>query len=478
VLLRLAGLSMSGAIRRLVSQTRSEAKAGPVLVSETFSRRHRIANSPFWMAAAGFLARVISILVVHSYRFVPREAFFTFGYETGRIAESIATGHGFSNPFQLPTGPTAWVAPAYPYVAAGVFKLFGIYTQSSAFVLLTLNSLFAGLTCIPLYYIARRSFGPRVARWSGWAWALLPFVMYYAVRWIWETSLSAFLLTTAVWLTMELEDSTRVRDWLWWGAAWGILALTNPSCLSVLPFAGVWLCWRRMRHGRPWFTRAALAALIFILLLAPWGIRNYRTFHKLMLVRSNPGAELRLGNYHGAWGTWASWLHPTQNIVEFQKYQRMGEIGYVAERKREALNFIENDPGEFATLCVKKFVYFWAGLPRLSKIPWLAPAKNSLFLASSLLAFFGGWLAWRQRKPGAALFVVLLAVYPLVYYIVFPDPRYRHPIEPACLILIAFVLSQTTELREDSPRTIAYSGSANGHEELSPAGDLKTRELT
>ena len=39
-------------------------------------------------------------------------------------------GQGFSSPTDLPTGPSAWAPPVYPYILAGVFKLFGIYSNA------------------------------------------------------------------------------------------------------------------------------------------------------------------------------------------------------------------------------------------------------------------------------------------------------------------------------------------------------------
>src|SRR4029077_18421492 len=53
-----------------------------------------------------------------------------FGFEVGRIARSIAAGHGYANPFSAETGPTAWMTPVYPYLLAATFKLFGIYSKA------------------------------------------------------------------------------------------------------------------------------------------------------------------------------------------------------------------------------------------------------------------------------------------------------------------------------------------------------------
>ncbi|MGB8834509.1 MAG: hypothetical protein WCC95_20335, partial [Candidatus Sulfotelmatobacter sp.] len=93
------------------------------------------------LALLSFILQVLMIGVFREYRTRPGEDHFGFGWEMGRVARSIALGQGFSNPYGGDTGPTAWEPPLYPYLMAGVFKLFGIYTYASAWVLLTINSL-------------------------------------------------------------------------------------------------------------------------------------------------------------------------------------------------------------------------------------------------------------------------------------------------------------------------------------------------
>src|SRR5208282_4636313 len=143
-------------------------------------------TSPTWIAAIALLLRVSWIIIGHTYKFKDTDDNFGFGWEMGRIAASLASGHGFSSPFGPATGPTAWEPPLYPYLTAGVFLIFGIYSQASAFVLLSLNSVFSALTCIPIFLIARRIFSEKVAVASAWAWALLPNVIFWCTRAIWE----------------------------------------------------------------------------------------------------------------------------------------------------------------------------------------------------------------------------------------------------------------------------------------------------
>lgn len=402
----------------------------------------RIRVSLFWIVAIAFVLRVGWILIAHTYKFKPTDANFGFGWEMGRIGASLASGHGFSNPFGPPTGPTAWEPPLYPYLIAGVFSVFGIYSKLSAFVLLTFNSACSALTCIPIFLIARRMFSEKVAVGSAWAWALLPNVMFWCTRWVWETSLSALLLALVFWLALTLEDRQGLRPWLLFGLLWGLIALSSTSLLSFLPAAGIWVWYRRIQQGKRSVAGIVLASLVFVACVTPWIIRNHRTFGQFIFIRSNFGAELRLGNGNGADGTWMEYLHPTQDIYAMRQYQSMGELNYIAMRKDQAIAFIRADLRRFVRLCGKRFVYYWAGPPKATQPPWINEAKNSLFLASSVLTFWGLGRALRLRVPGAWLLFWLILLIPAVYYVVFPAPRYRHPIEPQMTILCVFILTE------------------------------------
>jgi len=411
----------------------------------------RVGSSPYWIMLVALLLRLSWILIGHTYRFKAADNNFSFGWEMGRIAASIASGQGFSNPFGPQTGPTAWEPPLYPYLVAGVFRTFGIYSQASALALLAINSGFSALTCIPIFLIARRIFSEKVAIVSAWAWALLPNVIFWCTRAVWETSLAALLLTTIFWLALTLEDREGVVPWLQFGLLWAIAALSNTSLLSFLPAAGLWAWYRRAKRGKRSMAGVVLASVVFLACIAPWLVRDYRTFGKFIFVRDNFGAELRLGNGPGADGTWMEYLHPTQDVYGMRQYESMGELPYIAMRRQQALQYIQADYARFFGLCVKRFIYFWAGPPKATQPPWLSEAKNSLFLASSVLTFWGIARALRMRRPGAWLLFWLLAIYPTIYYLVFPSPRYRVPIEPAMTILCVFLITEAGKTRDGAP---------------------------
>jgi len=459
---RITGQRPSGLERRLAGLCNSPIQkeggfpVGTFALMAIFSRFNtiwsRIRTSPAWIVGIAFALRVLCIAVMHTYRFRTSDNNFSFGWEMGRIGAALASGQGFSSPFNHPTGPTAWEPPLTPFLIAGVFKVFGTYSHASAFVMLTINSLWSSLTCIPIFFIARRCFGEKVAVASAWTWALFPYPIYWCIKWVWETSLSALLIATIFWVSISMEDEEGLKPWVWFGLLWGIAALNSPSLLSFLPASEHYGWYRRRKSGKRSLAGVALAAIIFVAFVTPWLIRNARVFGQPVFLRTNFGAELRMGNGPYADGTWQSYLHPTDNLAEFRKYRQMGELAYVRQRKDEAVQWIKANPGGFAVVAFRKFVYYWYGLPKEVNPEWLGPVKNSLFAASSLLTLFGLVLAIRQRRPHAWLFFWLLLLYPMVYYVVFPHARYRHPVDPEITILAVFVISQARKESREASR--------------------------
>ncbi len=360
----------------------------------------------------------------------------------GRVARSIALGHGFSSPYDGNTGPTAWEPPLYPYLMAGVFKVFGVYTRTSAWVLLSINSLFATLTTLPIFLIARKTFGERVAVWSAYTWALCPYVWYWSIHWIWDTTFTPLVLTCIFLLALELQDWTGIRGWILFGALYGIGALANPTMLLFLPFCGLWIWRQRYRRRLPSLGGVVLSSVVFFLVLSPWVIRNHEVFGHFVFLRDDFGLQVRLGNGPYADGMLMAYQQPNMNKLELDKFQSMGELAYAESCKRQAYNWIRSNPGRFAVISLKRFFYYWNGVPRPTDS--LAPVdfRTSGFLATSVLALWGLGRAVRQKRPAAWLFAGLVLTYPTVYYFVFPHARYRHPIEPELLILIVYLLSE------------------------------------
>ncbi len=374
----------------------------------------------------------------------PQRDHWHFGYEAGRIARSIVEERGFSSPLFADTGPTAWMTPVYPYLVAGVFKIFGVYTKTSAIVLLSLNALMSAVVCVLVFLIARASFGERVAKWSGWAWAFCPYGIYFPVERIWETWLATLLLCVLFLMTLRLgeaenADGNRTGKWILFGAGWGVAALTSPALVSVLPFLAVWIIYRRHKGGQRWLAGNAVAVAAFLVVVSPWFIRNYEVFHQFIPFRDGMGLVLRLGT-KGASDYWGPYeLGPWHNDAEWNEFQRLGELGYMEHKKEQAVEFIRANPGWYAWTTLRRVVFWWTGYWSLDreylKQEPLDPPNVFFCTALTVLAVLGFWKALRADFGGAVPYALVLFSFPLIYYITSPEVYYRRPIDPFFVIL-------------------------------------------
>jgi 4-amino-4-deoxy-L-arabinose transferase-like glycosyltransferase len=402
----------------------------------------RARDSLWLMVLVALAIRLVATAFLYPEQLPPSGDHIWFGYEVGRIARSLALGHGFRDPLYGPTGPTAWMAPVYPLLLAGIFKLFGIYTRAAALAILSLDSLFSALTCLPVFYMARRSFGTRVGAWAGWMWALYPYGIYLAAERIWDHSLTTLLLSILVALGLRLADSSSLKGWLGFGLLWGVAALTNPVVLSVLPFLGAWICWRLHRQGRRWLQPSAAAALVFVLIVSPWFVRNHRVFHQFIPFRDVFWLAFQTANTTDTWERWAYWTHPAGNKAELDRMAQMGEPAYMELKKREALAFVHQHPKLFAELTVRRLVNVWTGAWNFSPGYLIAEdfevANILIYTTWTALMLVGLRHAWRRARSAAVPYLLVLFSFPLVLYLTSQLMRYRHPIDPEIIILAVY----------------------------------------
>ena len=352
----------------------------------------------------------------------------------------------------------------------GVFKLSGIYSHASAWILLSINSLFATLTTIPIFLLGQKTFSERVATWSAYGWALNPYVWYWSIHWIWDTTFTPLVLACIFLIALELQIAPGKGGWILFGGLYGVGALANPTMLAFLPFCGLWIWRQRYRRGLPSLGGVVLSSIVFFAILSPWVVRNYQVFGRFVFLRDDFGLQVRLGNGPSADGMLMAYLQPNLNKLELQKFQTMGELAYAEACKQQAFDWILQHPGRFTVISMKRLFYYWNGVPRPSGSTSPVDFRSSAFLATSVLALWGLGRALRQKRTAAWLYAGLVLTYPTVYYFVFPHARYRHPIEPVLVILIVFLLLEVRQPVFASKRGNLAPRVNDNPEGLSPSG--------
>ena len=262
-------------------------------------------------------------------------------------------------------------------------------------------------------------------------------------------ALSAVLLGLLAVAIVRRWSSSRSRtSSLLLGAAFGVSFHVQPVFLFILLGYLAFELWRRSDRAR-WGSAALVLAGAFVVCV-PWGVRNYRAFDAVFFVRSNFGLELRMGNHEGAtaniddphFNTYAG--HPRTHREEALRVRELGEVAYMRESGREAMAWIRSSPGEFVRLTAQRVRYVWLG-------PLDDPLMSLAFVTLAGLAALGivgmftrrgrsGATAGSLERAQAAELLIPLLTFPLVYYLVPWQHRYRFPIEWILFLLAGAAL--------------------------------------
>ena len=397
------------------------ASIPPARWTERTGTVNRSDRAPWW---PGLLVFLVALAIrIFFLTLIPREALQpSTDWELDSIAMSLVTTGEFANPYVVPTGPTAHLPPIPPAILALMYKVFGITMTAGIagwlFRMLAQSAIWGLLPWIGV----RVGVGWKAGFMGGLAGALFP-------QWLAHgEALSAVLLGLLVVAVIRRWESVP-RPWgsLVFGTAFGISFHVQPVFLFVfLGYLGFELWWRS-DHGK--WRSAALVAVAALVACIPWSVRNYRAFDAVFFVRSNFGLELRMGNHDGAEPSidhphfQNEPPHPRTHVEDAIKVREWGEVPYMRESGAAARAWIVSNPGEFTRLTAKRIGYFWLG-------PLDRPGIAGLFAILAGLALLGAVRVIRiLPPPGTAALLIPLLVYPLVYYLVPWQHRYRFPIE-------------------------------------------------
>jgi hypothetical protein len=352
-------------------------------------------------------------------------------WEVQAVAVSLAETGRFADPYVLPTGPTAHVAPIPPSVSALVFKIFGL-TLVGGYADWLLRMAFTAAVWGLLPWLAGRvGLGSRAGVIAGMVGALIPSWPSHRTA---LTALALGLLMVAF-LRRWTAERTTAPGAILLGLACGAAFHVQPVLLSVVAGWIVFeLVWSGTRKSR---TAAALTVLGIILACLPWAWRNYRTFDAVFFIRSNLGLELRMGHHPGGAAAMhqmdgpGELLHPRLLETEARKVQQLGEVVYMRRAGREALEWIRANPLSSANLVGTRVALWWLGPP-------YKPALAVLVTVLTGLAVIGAWRSWATLSvPQRAAVLMPLQTYPLIYYVVAYMPAYREPVNWLFVLLTA-----------------------------------------
>ncbi len=375
------------------------------------------------LAALGFLSLIVNFAA--QWR-TPHAV--DFSSEAARVSFALLHGRGFSDPYLTgPSGPTAQMAPFYPFLHAAICSVFGV-GAAGWFAIVAITSLVWALQWVYAYRIAG-AFGQAV---PGFVAAVLGVMLPLQGRFFkWEGVITGAALAFCTWEMTQLLAGNGGR-WRSLRLAAGLAAavLLCPSAVLIWPAWGLYCLYKMgVRRALRILTPVFLLALIPIAL---WTVRNYREFGKILFVRDDMGLVLVSSYSDCATALLSQNLasgcylheHPSANVAMLDAELRaVGEVDFFASEARRTRSWISahKRPRAAELTAVEHAIYFWFPLDRIDKVTLL---YGVIFSALTILSF--GSLLWKSD----AVPILLLALIPfsLTYYTAQFEQRYRYPV--------------------------------------------------
>ena len=142
---------------------------------------------------------------------------------------------------------------------------------------------------------------------------------------------------------------------------------------------------------------------------------------------------------------------PGTNPRELEKLQQVGESAYMTEKQQEAKRLVQQRPMRYAGLTLRRILNTWTGIWEFPP-PWNMDESGwpnvLMYSFISMSAFAGMFLALRERMDLAYPLILVVLVFPAVYYLTHSDMGFRHPIDP---ILVTFIACGFSFRKKESP---------------------------
>ena len=334
--------------------------------------------------------------------------------------------------------PNAYVTPGYPVFLAIVYKFsrffFGYYTNIVENAR-TFQAVLLIISIALMYLIARKIGGKKVALFSALIGALYPSMIWSAGSVLTEVLFTTVFLAYFFTIMVALEKHS-----IWFcglsGIFFGVCVLTRPQ---VAPFFFIPFLMVYFKHrSKDALVMFVIFSTAFALVMMPWWVRNYMTFHRVILSATQTGNPLLAGT------------DPYNRLgVEklFKGVKPEEQTKYALERikngfKHEPLLYLKwFTVGKFTIMFKDPWVRFPGG--------FLRPLAN-MHLPIVILGWAGLLLA--TVKPRLRLMATTVLYVTFIQLLFLPLPRYVFPLIPFLIISAVYLPAQISTKLSRQPK--------------------------
>ena len=256
--------------------------------------------------------------------------------------------------------PTAFWPVGYPAFLAAIYLIFGYSWLAAGMA----NALLGAVNVALTYRLAREALSVRVSLAAAGVVALLPSHIISFTSVLRNESLHTALTLAALIAVCRLARRPTWANAALFGLVLGVGLYVRPILLVFPVVAAALIAIRGEAGIRKAVGLAGLAAVVALLVISPWTIRNYFVMDGFVLTATNGGITFYLANGPGATGEFRA--------VPAGTFSDPSEMTIYREGVRKALGHMVSHPEQWVALLPVKFFHLWAS-DRYSIAPSIIP---------------------------------------------------------------------------------------------------------
>ncbi len=330
------------------------------------------------------------------------------------LAQNVAAGRGLC--YEWIGWKCAHRPPVYP-----LFLVLTMIGGKNYLLIVFLQSLLGAGTALCAFLIGRQLFDTATGLLAAFGVAFYPYFVMHDTA-LQETGLFTFLTALSIYLLLKSRRSQSKLVWMLAGITLALAVLTRATLSVFVPFVFLWLLLFSGSMRRERLRKTALVVAGFMLMLAPWLIRNYVVVGKPTMSTLS-GLTLWAGNNPYTFANYPdesidlsvnrAWSELNPKEIDTIHILSIDELAQNSWFIDKALAYIKSHPAETLTRAFRKVgaAFSWRQNPGRER--FVQTVYFLSYFPALLLGLAGALLAsrrWREHSLIYALFLAFIAV--------------------------------------------------------------------
>jgi len=354
-------------------------------------------------------------------------------------AKSIADGNILGD-------TTYFRAPFYTWCIGSLFAVFG----ATLWVARLFGLLIGASSVFVTYLLGEKIFGKKAGGIAALLHCFYPALIYFESELLLDP-LFTLIVELAMYRLLIWLESNKPIDLFWCGFVCSVGAITRPTMLIIAPLILAFVLLDPRVRGK--LVQSILFLIGLSICVAPVFIRNVVVAHDPVLISSQAGINLYIGNNDSADGFSASMPEPYGHNWSIQQVTHIAEEAEGRDLKpgevstywsKRAINWIADNPVAFTCLYLKKLGLQFVSRevsnnralrPFFDSHPMLRynPLSLGIVIALAVVGVLTG-ASWRDRRTHKFI-LIFFPLYMLAISFFFFNSRFRLPLLPLHMIL-------------------------------------------